>query len=125
VPLDWATAQDNLGVELRVLGELQNCTARLEEAITATRAALEARTRFIVPHLWARSKHNLANGIAALAARRMDQAALLAEALEHIRDAVAGYRQVGDGYFGPIAESRLAELEQAAAGSLGAESPGN
>ena len=35
VPLDWATTQNNLGNALRALGERENGTARLEEAVGA------------------------------------------------------------------------------------------
>lgn len=111
VPLDWASTQNNLGAALRLLGERESGTARLEEAIAAYRAALEERTRDRQPHVWAKSQHTLANGLAALAERRADRAALLAQAVAHMREAVSGYREVGDGYWGPIAEQRLGELE--------------
>jgi hypothetical protein len=42
---DWATTQNNLGGALETLGERESGTARLEEAVTAYRAALEERTR--------------------------------------------------------------------------------
>jgi hypothetical protein len=35
----------------------------------------------------------------------------LADAITHMRNAVDGFRQVGDEYRGPIAEQRLAELK--------------
>ena len=41
VPLDWATTQNNLGTALRTLGERESGTARLEEAVTAYRDALD------------------------------------------------------------------------------------
>ena len=41
VPLDWARAQNNLGIALRVLGERESGTAKLEEAIAAYREALK------------------------------------------------------------------------------------
>jgi hypothetical protein len=44
-PLDWATAQSNLGVALSMLGERESGTARLEEAVATYRAALEELTR--------------------------------------------------------------------------------
>ena len=49
MPLDWATAQNNLGNAFRALGERENGTARLDEAVGAFRAALEERTRQRVP----------------------------------------------------------------------------
>ena len=43
VPLDWAMTQYNLGNALRTLGERESGTVRLEEAVTAYRAALEEK----------------------------------------------------------------------------------
>src|SRR5207237_2496369 len=44
-PLRWAKTQNNLGNALRVLGERESGTARLEEAVAAFRDALQERTR--------------------------------------------------------------------------------
>jgi tetratricopeptide (TPR) repeat protein len=44
-PFDWAVTQVNLGIALARLGERESGTARLEEAVSAFRAALEERTR--------------------------------------------------------------------------------
>ena len=52
-PLQWATTQNNLGAALRVLGERESGTERLEEAVTAYRAALEEYCRERVPLDWA------------------------------------------------------------------------
>ena len=41
VPLDWAATQNNLGNALWALGGRESGTARLEDAVTAYRAALE------------------------------------------------------------------------------------
>jgi hypothetical protein len=41
VPLEWAGTKNNLGNALRILGEREAGTARLEEAVAAYRAALE------------------------------------------------------------------------------------
>ncbi len=41
VPLQWAMTQNNLGNALVGLGERESGTARLEEAVTAYRAAIE------------------------------------------------------------------------------------
>jgi hypothetical protein len=40
--LNWAQIQDHLGVALRLIGERERDTARLEEAVRASRSALEA-----------------------------------------------------------------------------------
>ena len=45
VPLAWALTQNNLGNALRILGEREGDTERLEEAAVAYRAALEEYTR--------------------------------------------------------------------------------
>ena len=45
VPLAWALTQNDLGDALRILGELEGGTERLEEAAAAYRAALEEYTR--------------------------------------------------------------------------------
>jgi tetratricopeptide (TPR) repeat protein len=60
VPLDWATTQNNLANALLHLGQRENGTARLEEAITAYRAALEEYTSDRAPHEWAVVQNNLA-----------------------------------------------------------------
>ena len=59
VPLDWAKAQNNLGTALSALGEQEDGTARLEEAVAAYRAALEERTQERVPLDWAATQNNL------------------------------------------------------------------
>jgi len=51
----------NLGTALQTLGERESGTARLEEAVTAYRAALEERTRDRVPLEWAMTQANLAH----------------------------------------------------------------
>ncbi|MGH7085775.1 MAG: tetratricopeptide repeat protein, partial [Acetobacteraceae bacterium] len=53
MPLQWATTQNNLGNALRVLGEREAGTARVEEAVAAYRDALKERTREQVPLQWA------------------------------------------------------------------------
>jgi hypothetical protein len=45
VPLEWATAQSNLGSVLGTLGARESGTARLEEAVVACREALKERRR--------------------------------------------------------------------------------
>ena len=51
--------QNNLGNALRMLGERESGTERLEEAVAAYRAALEERTRERVPLDWATAQINL------------------------------------------------------------------
>ena len=70
VPLDWATTQNNLGIALSTLGERESGTARLEEAVTAYRAALEEWTRERVPLDWAATQNNLGIALSTLGAAR-------------------------------------------------------
>ncbi len=95
VPLDWAMAQSNLGITLSTLGELESWaltqknlgndalweflghdTAKLEEAVTAYRAALEERTRERVPLDWARTQNNLGDALPSLGERESGTARL-------------------------------------------------
>ena len=58
VPLDWAMARNNLGTALGTLGERESGTARLEEAVTAYRDALQEQTRERELE-WATTQNNL------------------------------------------------------------------
>jgi len=75
VPLDWAKTQMNLGNALWSLGERESLgdpetgTARLEEAVTAYRAALEEYTRDRVPLDWAMNQNNLGAALTRLGER--------------------------------------------------------
>lgn len=111
VPLDWAAAQNNLGAALQNLGERDVGTSRLEEAVAAFKSALEERTRTRAPHKWANTQFNLGNCIAALAARSATSTEYFSDAITHMKNAVDGFREVGDGYWEPIAAKRLAELK--------------
>ena len=55
-------------------------------------------------------RHGLANALATLA-KRQKNAALLEEALASMRGAVDAYQQAGEGYWLPIAQRRVAEME--------------
>ena len=52
-PLEWARARTISAIALSRLGERENGTARLEEAVAAYRAALKEQTRERVPLDWA------------------------------------------------------------------------
>jgi tetratricopeptide (TPR) repeat protein len=69
VPLDWARAQNNLGLALEKLGEWESGTSRLKEAVTAYRAALAERTRDRAPLDWATTQNNLGNALLVLGDR--------------------------------------------------------
>ena len=72
VPLDWATAQNNLGNALTVLGERENNTKTLQKAVEAYGEALKERTRERVPPEWASTQNNLGNALASLGKRETD-----------------------------------------------------
>ena len=85
VPLDWAMMQNDLGNALQSLGERENGTARLDEAVEALREALKERTRERVPLDWAATQNNLGNTLKALGERESGTARL--------DEAVAAYRE--------------------------------
>jgi tetratricopeptide (TPR) repeat protein len=84
VPLDWARAQNNLGIALERLGARESGTEKLTEAVAAYRAALEEDTRERVPLDWAMTQSNLGNALETLGARE--------SGTEKLTEAVAAYR---------------------------------
>jgi tetratricopeptide (TPR) repeat protein len=88
VPLQWAETQDRLGIALWGLGERENGTARLEEAIIAFGAALEESTRDRVPLQWAVTQNNLAMALSSLGERE--------SGTTRLEEAVAAFRVVLD-----------------------------
>ena len=88
--LDWATAQNSLGISLETLGERESGTAGLEEAVAAYRAALEERTRERAPLDWAGTQNNLGNALSRLGDRGSGTAGL--------KEAVAAYRAALEEY---------------------------
>ena len=85
VPLDWAKTQTNLAGVLWTLGSRESATARLEEAVTASRQALEECTRERVPLDWAATQINLANALSTLGGRE--------SGTERLEEAVTAYRK--------------------------------
>src|SRR6266852_5258852 len=59
VKLELAELQNNYGNALRILGELESGTARLEEAVEAYHEALKERTRDRMLPDWAMTQSNL------------------------------------------------------------------
>ena len=57
VPLDWATAQNNLGATLAVLGKRESGTERLEQAMVAFTEVLKEHPRERVPLVWAMTQN--------------------------------------------------------------------
>jgi len=94
VPLDWATTQNNLGLALQSLGEREEGTSRLTEAIVAYRAALEVRTEERAPLDWAATKTNLATALETLGTRTRD-VTMLDEAEACMTAAWQAYRTAG------------------------------
>src|SRR6516225_8326320 len=76
--------QNNLGNALKALGERESGTARLEEAVSAYRAALEERTRERAPLEWAATQANLGAALARLGQRESGTGRL--------EEAVSAYR---------------------------------
>ncbi len=58
-PAQWALTQNELGDALQTLGEREGSGARLAEAVTAFRAALEVHTRAAMPAQWATTQNHL------------------------------------------------------------------
>jgi tetratricopeptide (TPR) repeat protein len=75
-PLNWAAAQNNLGLALRALGERESGTARLDAAVEAFREALKERTRQRVPLDWAMTQNNLGIALQILGERERGTARL-------------------------------------------------
>jgi hypothetical protein len=106
VPLDWAATQTNLGAALKVLGERESGTARLEEAIAAFREALQEYTRARVPLEWAKSTGNQGVALMLLAERRGD-AEMAKLAVQQIEAAFTISRDGGDAHSTAIFEAQL------------------
>jgi tetratricopeptide (TPR) repeat protein len=109
VPLLWAATQMDLGEALAGLGERESGTQHLTEAVAAYHAALEENTRNRVPLDWAYTQHGLANTLAALAERERS-AKRMREAITCMRAAADGYEKVGETYWLPKAQQRVAEM---------------
>jgi tetratricopeptide (TPR) repeat protein len=85
VPFVWANIQVRLGIVLETLGERENGTTMLEEAVAADRAALEEYTRERVPLDWAGTQLNLGTALAKLGEREIGT--------EKLEQAVEVYRE--------------------------------
>ena len=80
-------ARGNLGNALQGLGQRENGTARLEEAVAAHRDALEELTRERVPLEWAVTQNNLGDALRTLGERESGTVRL-EEAVAAHRDAL-------------------------------------
>ena len=83
-PDEAGMAGNDLGIALQTLGEREAGTKRLEEAVTAYRAALEERTRVRVPLDWAMTQMNLGNALLTLGQRESET--------KRLEEAVTAYR---------------------------------
>ncbi len=70
VPLQWATTQNNLGNALSALGEREDGTLRLQEAVAAYQGALEVFRPAAASYYVVLTERNLARAEAQLAERR-------------------------------------------------------
>jgi tetratricopeptide (TPR) repeat protein len=69
-PLEWAELKEKTGSLLRVIGESESGTERLEQAVSAYEKALEERTRERVPMAWAATQHHLGFALHRLGERK-------------------------------------------------------
>ncbi|MGH6839150.1 MAG: hypothetical protein ACREDT_10185 [Methylocella sp.] len=106
VPLEWAKTQTNLGGALSTLGERESGTARLEEAVSAYREALQEYTRARAPLQWAMCTGNQGVALMVLAERRGD-AKMAKLAVQQIEAAYAVSRDGGDAPSAAYYEAQL------------------
>src|ERR1700730_6397152 len=107
--VDEHAVQRQLCLALRVNGERESGTARLEEAVAAYRDALQERTRERVPLEWAMSTGNQGVALMLLAERRRD-AEMAKLAVQQIEAAFTTSRDGGDA---PSAADFEAQLPKA------------
>jgi tetratricopeptide (TPR) repeat protein len=86
------------GNALRILGERESGTTRLEQAVVAYRDALRERTRERVPLQWAMTQNNLGNALMRLGERESGTARL-EEAVAAYRDALKEYNRERAPYY--------------------------
>jgi hypothetical protein len=95
MPFQWATTQNDLGIALSVLGERENDTAKLEEAVAAHREALKVQNRESEPLAWAGITGNL--GVASMDIAHLKHDVTMArEAVVQIETARNALRAAGD-----------------------------
>jgi hypothetical protein len=104
VPLEWALAQNNLGLALQTIGARESGTARLHEAVWAYSAALQENTRARVR--WAMSTGDQGVALMLLAERRGD-AGMAKLAVQQIEAAFTTSRDGGDAPSAAFYEAQL------------------
>ena len=83
-PFDWASAQNNLGSVLQIIGQRTGNVAKLQESADAFRAAMQEYTEARVPLDYAMTNYNLGNSLQ-LAGQLKNDPALLKKAIEAYR----------------------------------------
>lgn len=115
-------ALSNLGGALQTQGTRTagaECTALLEQAVTAYRAALEVRTRETHPEQWAMTQNNLANALEIQGSRTAgpEGAALLAQSIAASRAALEVRTRQAHPVDWAETQENLALAEEAIAGN--------
>jgi tetratricopeptide (TPR) repeat protein len=109
VPLLWAATQNDLSDALRRLGEREDGTARLEEAVAAYRLALQERTRDRVPFDWAVTQKGLGDSLRRLGERE-GGTTQLQEALAAYDSAIAIFSATGADYYASVCRNNRDEV---------------
>lgn len=91
-PDQRGVAFNDLGISLTALGEREGNTDRLEQAVTAHLAALNANSQDRVPLAWAATQNNLGAALTALGQREASTD-LLEQAVTAYREALKEYTQ--------------------------------
>ncbi len=102
--------QNNLGSALTSLGEREEGTAGLEDAVSAYRAALEVRSREALPRDWAMTQNNLGTALLSLGEREAGTAGLEA-AVSAYRGALEVYEASGAAYYIRLVDENLTRAE--------------
>jgi tetratricopeptide (TPR) repeat protein len=86
-PLEWASAESQLGAALAALGDRESDEARLTLAVDAFRTALWEQTPERAPLDWAKTQINLGNALTALGTRKEREVSAA-----RLEEAVGAYR---------------------------------
>jgi hypothetical protein len=116
IPLEWARAQDKLGVALSLLGEREGSAARLGDAVAAHRSALQEFTRDKVPLDWAYAQYHLGVVLWALGEREVEPdkargCATLKTARDHHAAALEEFRKADASYYVGLVQDDIAGLD--------------
>jgi len=98
-PADWAESLSFLGVALRMLGEFEEGTTRLKEAVAAYHASSEVQTRERDPLQWAATQNAVGDTLRLIGERESGTVAM--------KEAVAAHRAALEEYSRPGATRSL------------------